>query len=252
MALPIALRQQIKRNKNQYHSRATVQIFAWAPALAADFHSATCSNPAPTSAPRSTRQPDLPHSIPPSFHDLIRMTIPDSHYDRHSIRLHWITAALVAALWLLGQTIDWFPRGSPRVAARSTHILLGVTLAVVLAMRIRWRFSGGIRLPPAGAGALLDALAGLTHKALYVLLVGTVVLGIATAWIRGDSLFGLLTIPSPVPGNRDVRKTFEDLHGLAANVLLGLAFVHAAAGLFHHLVLKDRVLQRMLPKRERR
>lgn len=53
-------------------------------------------------------------------------------YDRRSIALHWITAGLVMSLWLLGQTIDWFPKGSPRSTARSTHIVLGLALALVL------------------------------------------------------------------------------------------------------------------------
>ena len=45
-------------------------------------------------------------------------------YDRRTIRMHWISAALVIALWCLGQTIDWFPRGTPRSLARSVHIAL--------------------------------------------------------------------------------------------------------------------------------
>jgi len=55
--------------------------------------------------------------------------------------LHWLTAALVISLWALGQTIDWFPKGNPRVFARSMHISLGIALALVLVARIHWRFS---------------------------------------------------------------------------------------------------------------
>ena len=168
------------------------------------------------------------------------------HYDRRTIALHWLTAVLVIALWSLGQTIDWFAKGDPRVLARSTHITLGVVLALVLIARIWWRLGGGLRLPAAGAG-WLDKLASLTHGLLYVLLIGTVTLGLANAWIRGDNLFGLLQIPAFDPGNKELRETVEDWHGLAANVLLAVAFFHACAGLFHHLVLKDGILRRMLP-----
>ncbi|CAN5414424.1 cytochrome b [soil metagenome] len=170
----------------------------------------------------------------------------DLHYDRRTIALHWLTAVLVIALWSLGQAIDWFPKGDPRVLARSTHITLGVVLAFVLMARIGWRLGGGLRLPAAGAG-WLDRLASATHLLLYVLLIGTVTLGLANAWIRGDNLFGLLKIPAFDPGNKDLRETVEDWHGLAANALLALAFFHACAGLFHHLVRKDGVLRRMLP-----
>jgi cytochrome b561 len=169
----------------------------------------------------------------------------DRHsYDRRTIRLHWLTAFLVAALWILGQTIDWFPRGTPRGSARSTHIVLGALLAVVVVYRIWWRSTAGRRLPPADEG-FLRLLSIAAHRALYVLLCVTVALGIANAWVRGDAVFGLFRIPSFAPGDKALRGTIENLHQLSANVLLGLAGLHALAGLAHYFVWKDRVLQRM-------
>ena len=168
------------------------------------------------------------------------------HYDRRTIVLHWITAALVVALWALGQTIDWFPKGTPRIFARSTHISLGVALAFVLVARIGWRLGArAVHLPPAGSG-WLDKLATLTHWLLYVLLVTTVVLGITNAWVRGDTIFNLLKIQSFDPDNKALRKSVEGWHEWAANTLLVVALFHAAAGLLHHFVWKDGVLRRML------
>lgn len=171
-----------------------------------------------------------------------------SHYDSRTIVLHWLTAALVISLWSLGQTIDWFPKGDPRIYARSTHISLGAMLAIVLVIRISWRVSKGTHLPPAGLG-WLDKLSTLTHWLLYTLLVLTVSLGIANAWIRGDAIFHFFKIPV-FPGATDgMRETVEDWHGYAANTLLVLAFFHAAAALMHHFYWKDGVLRRMLPAR---
>lgn len=39
-------------------------------------------------------------------------------YDSRTIFLHWLTALLVVGLWIAGQTIDFFPRGTPRMTAR--------------------------------------------------------------------------------------------------------------------------------------
>ena len=167
------------------------------------------------------------------------------HYDSRTIALHWLTAALVVGLWLLGQGIDWFPKGTPRSLARSTHIALGAVLALVLIRRIWWRLAGGVHLPRAGNGAL-DAVTTLTHKVLYLLLVGTVLLGLTNAWVRGDTLFMTLKIPAFDPGNASLRESVEDLHAWAANILLAIAGLHAAAALLHHFVLKDDVLRRML------
>ncbi len=171
-----------------------------------------------------------------------------THHDRRTIALHWLTAGLVIGLWLLGQTIDWFPKGAPRSIARSTHIALGVALAFVLVRRIWWRLTDAVRLPPAGS-SMLDTIATGTHKLLYLLLVGTVLLGIANAWIRGDTLFMVLKIPALDPGNTALRQLVEDWHSWAANILLIVAGLHAAAALLHHFVFKDDVLRRMLPQR---
>ncbi|MDE1924091.1 MAG: cytochrome b/b6 domain-containing protein, partial [Gammaproteobacteria bacterium] len=61
------------------------------------------------------------------------------HYDPTTIRLHWLTAALVVTLWIAGKTIDWFAKGDPRIYARSTHIAIGLVLALVVVTRIVWR-----------------------------------------------------------------------------------------------------------------
>ncbi|MDR3536446.1 MAG: cytochrome b/b6 domain-containing protein [Acetobacteraceae bacterium] len=170
-------------------------------------------------------------------------------HDPTTILLHWLTAALVVVLWTIGQTVDFAPSGALRVDYRSVHIVLGATLAVVLVARIAWRLTRNGMLPALDTGLLL-LVARATHFALYVLLVAAVGLGLANAWIRGDSLFNLFTIPSIAPGDKVLRGNVEDWHALAANAVLIVAGVHAAAALFHHLFLRDATLRRMLPWRQ--
>lgn len=170
-------------------------------------------------------------------------------YDVASIRLHWLTAAVVLLLWCLGQTIDWFAQGVPRMAARSTHISLGAALGLVLCYRIWWRSWAGRRLPPAGRGTI-QQLSTLVHYLLYLLLIAVVVLGVANVWARGDNIFNLFAIPAFDPGNKALRRQIENLHGLGANILLFVAGAHAAAALIHHFFLKDAVLRRMWTRRK--
>ena len=171
---------------------------------------------------------------------------PAPRYDGISILLHWLTAALVVILWTLGQTIDFFAKGAPRIDARSTHIVLGATLGVVLLARMLWRASAGRRLPLATSG-WLGLTAKVVHYGLYILVGVTVVLGIFNAWQRGDVLFNVYTIPKLVPGDLALKRTLENLHGDFADVVLIVAGLHAAAALAHHYLLRDRVLRRMLP-----
>jgi cytochrome b561 len=168
------------------------------------------------------------------------------HYDSRSRHLHWITAILVIGLWILGQTIDDFDKGWPRVSARSLHILAGVLLALVLTARIAWRRNPR-RQVPAPLGGWQGALARWMHGFLYVALVAVVVLGLLNTFVRGDSIFGLLKLPAISPGNTELRHLVEDLHAWAANTLAAAAVLHALGALYHRLVLRDQVLARMLP-----
>ena len=54
-----------------------------------------------------------------------------------------ITAALVILIWCAGETIDWFPRGGPRMAVRSLHIVFRVLLGAILCCRIGRRARRG-------------------------------------------------------------------------------------------------------------
>jgi cytochrome b561 len=169
-----------------------------------------------------------------------------ARYDGISIGLHWLTAALVVILWTLGQTIDFFPKGTPKIDARSTHIVLGAALGLVLLVRLLWRVSRGRSLPLADSG-WLGILAKLVHYGLYALLAGTVLLGICNAWQRADVLFNVYKIPQMVPGDVALRRTLGWLHGDCADLVLIVAGLHAAAALVHHYLLRDSVLRRMLP-----
>jgi cytochrome b561 len=168
-----------------------------------------------------------------------------SPYDRGTIVLHWVTAILVVALWCLGQTIDWFPRGAPKIAAISTHITGGIVLVVVLLARIFWRGSAGRHLPPVDPG-MMGVLSQLVHTALYLLLIAVVSVGISLEWLRGGTLFGLFNLPG-LTAEHVVLRPFTGLHGLLANALLIVAGLHALAALAHHYVLRDGVLRRMMP-----
>ncbi|HEV7138900.1 MAG TPA: cytochrome b [Steroidobacteraceae bacterium] len=179
------------------------------------------------------------------------LTEPAARYDNFSILLHWATAALIILLWVIAQVIDDFARGAPRMMVRSVHIALGVTLAVVIAARLAWRASPRRRAPLAEAG-LLGTAARIMHYGLYVLVIATIALGIANVWTRGDTIFGLFTVPKLSPGNTGLKEAVEEVHEWFGNALLIVAALHAAAGLFHRFVLKDEVLQRMLPLRVRR
>ena len=166
-----------------------------------------------------------------------------SRYDPTTIMLHWLTAALVGWQWLGGQTIDWLPRGTFREGLWSLHIVLGACLALVLLARLAWRLTRGRRLP--AEPGLLGLAARAVHGLLYLTLAVVLGAGLFWVWVRGSDIFGVLKVPEFDPGNRALRGLVGEWHETAANLLIILAGLHAAAALLHHYLLHDATLARM-------
>ncbi|MDE3174650.1 MAG: cytochrome b/b6 domain-containing protein [Pseudomonadota bacterium] len=165
-------------------------------------------------------------------------------YDRTTIRFHWTTAALVVALWLIGQTADWFPRGPLRGAAWSAHFTLGALLALAYLGRIAWRITAGRRLPGLGSPALVK-FAAAGHGIIYLGIAIVIAIGVANLYAKGASVWGLIEFPKIA--DKSLRATISGAHEWAANLLLLLAGGHAALALLHQYVWRDGALTRMWP-----
>lgn len=173
-----------------------------------------------------------------------------NRYGAFAQALHWMTAVLVAAAWILGQIGEDLGGDGPRAAGMIAHVMVGLAVLSVLVVRLGWRL---IDAPPPAEvtrlGTLADRLAGLAHYALLFLLFAVPLGGIAYQFARGEPLymFGIAEIASPVTLPRETSRNIKEMHETFANVLMILALLHGAAALFHHWVLRDRVLKRMWP-----
>ena len=58
-----------------------------------------------------------------------------------------------------------------------------------------------------------------------------VTLGVLFAWVRGDSIDNLFSIPSFAPGDRGLRSQIGELHADVGWVIIALAGLHALAAL---------------------
>ncbi|MGE8642731.1 MAG: cytochrome b [Achromobacter sp.] len=174
-----------------------------------------------------------------------------AHYDRTTIVLHWLTAFLVVGLFALAETWSFLPRGTPtRRLLQSLHISFGLAFAAVFVLRVVWRLCRGRRLQPASSGWLRVASTGV-HGLLYLLMAAQIVLGFLFRWAQGEpfAFFGLFNVPMLIAIDHEQRRFIGGLHDTVAWTIIILALLHALAALFHHYVLRDGVLRRMLASR---
>lgn len=170
------------------------------------------------------------------------------HYDRLAIALHWLTAFLVVSLFALAEIWGFLPHGALRKTLEGIHVSLGCLLVVVVVARILWRLLGAAR--PAHPGTM-GKFAEAGHGVLYLLLLAMVVSGPLKRWAAGHALnvFWLFSIPSPIAAVPALRAPVSLVHFWAAWAIIVVAGLHAAVALFHHYLLKDGVLRRMIPAR---
>lgn len=168
------------------------------------------------------------------------------NYGRLSIALHWVMLVLLAAVFACIELRVNYPRGSDiREGLKTWHFMLGLAVFVLVWVRLIARG----RMPWLAAGhGWTRWPAAAAHLALYGGMIVLPLLGWLTLSAEGDTIpfFGL-SLPPLIGVDKDLAHRLEDLHqtiGEAGYWLIGL---HALAAVFHHYLLKDGTLRRMLP-----
>jgi len=189
-----------------------------------------------------------------SFNTATRIAAGDdgTSYDGVAIGLHWATALLVILNFALAQTWDWFAKPA-RGLMEDTHMSFGVLLTAVIVARLAWRLIPGHRVSSLEAGWVRLASMG-THYLLYALLVAEAALGFAFRWGAGRPMAFFGTGIPPLAGaiDKPLRSELREFHQWIGWVIIVIALLHALAALYHHYALKDRVLERMLPRNTHR
>ena len=164
--------------------------------------------------------------------------------------LHWVTAALVLVLVVLGVWMTYF---EPKDEARKfllydVHESTGVALFVVVVIRLLRRLAAPPEPLPGTVPAVFRLAAQANHALLYVVLLIQPVVGfLATnAWGFPLKWARLVAIPSPLGKDETLAPILSDLHWYGATLLLLLVGAHLGGALFHGVIRRDHVVQRML------
>ena len=168
-------------------------------------------------------------------------------YGLVSIGLHWLVALTVTGLFVLGLWMvdlgyyhPWYQR------APDLHKSVGVSLFVIMLVRVAWRYTNPI--PQAIGGGAQQRAAAWVHRLMYTMMYLLMLSGylISTADGRSISVFGRIAVPASISGLPNQADIAGKVHSVLAFALIALAGVHSLAALKHHLVDRDQTLRRML------
>ena len=176
-----------------------------------------------------------------------------NQYHALMIGVHWLTLLLLIAVYTLIELREIYPKGSdPRELMKQWHFMLGLTVFVLvlvrLLLRLRWPTPPITPQPPAWQRWMATAM----HVALYAFLIVMPLLGWLTLSAKGKVIpfFGL-ELPALIGIDKPLAGNLEDIHALIGTIGYYLIGLHAAAALFHHYLVRDNTLLRMLPRRAR-
>ncbi|HET8696190.1 MAG TPA: cytochrome b [Gammaproteobacteria bacterium] len=177
--------------------------------------------------------------------------------------LHWLMAAWIVTAYAVIIWLTW-DHTEGLIPGLNYHKVVGFTILVPFIVRVVWRLRSGAPALPHGMPRWQARLSRLTHLALYFLMIAMPVTGYLGNF--GGVDYGIFRVPpfartelarwifatfGVTPEQWDV--FFDTFHYriVGPYIFPTVVALHVGAAVYHHVVLKDNVLRRMLPgKRE--
>ena len=190
-------------------------------------------------------------------------------YTKVAIILHWLIAIAIFGLFALGWYMADLPKDAPKatsfdlfdlglytiqfpeaISPRSfyfnLHKSFGVTVFVLILLRVYWRVTHKSPALPASIIGWQRTAANASHHLLYLLMVLMPLAGLimATYSKYGIKWFGVSLIKGL--DNEALRLIFKEAHETIGVILISLIIIHVLAALKHKFIDKDEVMQRII------
>lgn len=171
----------------------------------------------------------------------MKIIIPTEHFSLVSKVIHIVSGvAFIAALLLM------FNSPTQDSTGFALHQSLGILVLVLYLFRVIWMNWAG--KPKAIGNKIEQFMAHMAHMALYGILIFMPLTGllISMAKAKDTLVFGMFTIPGFAERNSGLIEFASGVHSLLEIVCYVLVVFHVGAALYHHFILKDGTLTRMM------
>lgn len=165
-------------------------------------------------------------------------------YDRVQVFLHWLIAALILFMIGLGLFMVGLPKESElppgQESVRAFYFLLhksmGLTVAILIVLRVVWRLTHRAPELPPTIPAWQRGASKLVHGLLYALMVAMPLSGyLQSMYSSYDTKFWGMILPRLADADKGLREQFSEVHEILAFTLIALLVLHIAAAIKHRL-----------------
>jgi len=167
-------------------------------------------------------------------------------YNFHSKLIHWIMGILIIGMLFIGFFLGDFP-SEQKASIYMLHKSTGLLLMLLVIIRLMMRFQSNYPVLPESTPKSIVYIAKINVVGLYFIMFLMPLSGILMSTLSGKTLpfYGLFSIPS-IGQNQLLGNISYNFHSIGGYIFVILIIAHIIGGLFHHFILKDNVLKRML------
>lgn len=167
---------------------------------------------------------------------------------------HWVVGIGLIGMLIVGFYMAGLDPSPQKFQLIFLHKSTGAVLLVLIFLRLVWRLNNPNPKLPDTLNPVHYQLARLSIPVLYLAMFIMPLSGYVMSEAAGYpvSVYGLFNLPDLIGKNPELAKTAFLTHVTMAYIFIGLLVIHTLAALFHHFVLKDNVMVRMLPFRSKR
>ncbi|MBD1576002.1 cytochrome b561 [Vibrio sp. S11_S32] len=172
-------------------------------------------------------------------------------YSKPQIALHWLILLLIAVTYAAIELKGFIPKPNPwHNYIKIIHFNAGILVLVLMLLRVylKKKYTSPAISPKPPAWQ--TGLSHLAHSLLYLGFIALPILGISLLFVAGKSwpLLGI-SMPAASIADKATAGTIKDFHEWIANAGYFVIGIHAIAALYHHYVVKDDTLVRMMPNK---
>lgn len=159
--------------------------------------------------------------------------------------LHWLMAAMLLAMLVIGAFMVTSLGDYHRLMA--IHRPLGILILILAVIRLINRWFTTLPPFPATMSARERLLASASERLLYALMLALPLVGwgMLSAGHYPVVMFGPVHLPPLLPASPALYAFLRKTHTVLAYLLFFAFLAHLGAVLFHTLIIRDRLLDRM-------
>jgi cytochrome b561 len=161
--------------------------------------------------------------------------------------LHWLMAACLIAMLFIGVSMVASLADYHTLVA--IHRPLGILILLLAVLRLTTRLLTRLPAFPPAMPPQERFVATASERLLYTLFIALPLVGWAmlSAGHYPIVMFGAVHLPPILPARPELYATLRQTHTILAYLLFLAFLAHMGAVLFHTLILRDGLLERMIP-----